>query len=572
MLFPAADALLVLGRRRRDECGMQQGTTQEEARIGDRPSPREVVTGLRRHLPTIAAIAAVATIAAILASLAQSPRFTSSASVVIETTDSSAPTVKVNMATEKQVASSTTVADAVIRQLGLGGTPEDLLSNLSLNVPVDTEVLVFSYTWTDAREAQHRAQAFADAYLTHRHRQLLESVAASNDLIQERISALEAQLRTLTGKLSSESDLSRRSALQVSANAILSQISIQEQRLASGAGGLSTSGRQLEAASFPTSPSMPRPVVNALLGLFVGIVLGVFAAIGRASLTPRIHTQEDVERAVGAPLLAVIPQSRRAPRGSPIVITGQASPVVDAYRRLVVRLLALPTDQEPVRDGGRTIAVVGLDDASTTAIVAANLGAAMTLSGHVVLLASAARDGGDSDAIFGIPHRVGLSDVIKGEVSLSEAIRPTRIESLGLLPAGSDEGGWILLDRRAVRDAMDEMASTVDMVIVDAPARAATEASALVASCDAVLFVGSFASTSFADARQARKELEILTTSSLGIVMFERRPRYRDARTSVGSLEPSQPWSANAGWVAGERREPWNTKDVPRGAGTPYSR
>jgi succinoglycan biosynthesis transport protein ExoP len=551
---------------------MQQGTIQEDARIGDRPSSHEVVTGVRRYLPTIAAIAAVATIAAILASFLQSPRFTSSASVVLESTDSSAPSVKVNMATEKQVASSTTVADAVIRQLGLGGTPEDLLSNLSLNVPVDTEVLVFSYTWTDAREAQHRAQAFADAYLTHRRQQLLESIAALNEVIQERIHALEAQLRTLTARLSSESDLSKRSALQVSTNAILSQISIQEQRLASGVGGLSTSGRQLEAASFPTSPSMPRPVVNALLGLFVGIVLGALAAVGRASLTPRIHTKEDVERGVGAPLLAVIPQSRRAPRGSPIVVTGPASPIVDAYRRLVVRLLALPTDQEPVRDGGRTIAVVGLDEMSTTAIVVANLGAAMTLSGQVVLLVSAARDGAGSDALFDIPHRVGLSDVIKGEVSLSEAIRPTRIESLGLLPAGSDEGGWILLDRGVVRDAMDNMASMVDVVIVDAPARAATEASALVAACDAVLFVGSFASTSLADARQARNELDMLTIPSLGIVMFERRPRYRGARTSVGSLEPSQAWSASAAWAARERREPWSTKDAPRGAGTPYSR
>jgi capsular polysaccharide biosynthesis protein len=537
--------------------------------MGDRPSSRDVITGLRRHLPTIAAVAAVATIAAILASFAQSPRFTSSASVVLETGDGSVPTAKVNMATEKQVASSTTVADAVIRRLGLGGTPEDLLSNLSLNVPVDTEVLVFSFTWTDAREAQHRAQAFVDAYLALRRRQLLESVAASNDLIDERIHALKEQLQTLTTKLSSEPDLSKRSALQVSANAILSQISIQEQRLASGAGGLSTSGRQLAAASLPTSPSMPRPVVNALLGLFVGLVLGALAAVGRASLAPRIHTQEDVERMMGAALLAVIPQSRRAPRGSPIVVTGGASPTVDAYRRVIVRLLA----SHPHPHGGpiRTLAVVGLDDNTATATVVANLGAALTLSGRVVLLASAATGGADSDAIFGIPDRPGLSDVIRGDVLPSDGIRPTTMASLWLLPAGSDKRGWALLDGDAVRHTMDELASNMDMVIVDAPAHAAAEAIALVSACDAVLFVGSLGSTSLADARRARNELEMLTTPSLGIVMFERRPRYRHARTSVGSLEPNQAWSASAGWV-GKKDPNRSTKGVPWGAGTPYSR
>jgi uncharacterized protein involved in exopolysaccharide biosynthesis len=73
--------------------------------------------------------------ATVLASFAQPSRYTSSASVVLETTDDSAPRTNVNMATEKQIASSTTLAGAVIRSLYLGATPDEVLRGLSVTVP-----------------------------------------------------------------------------------------------------------------------------------------------------------------------------------------------------------------------------------------------------------------------------------------------------------------------------------------------------------------------------------------------------------------------------------------------------
>jgi len=504
---------------------MQRGTPSNND-IRDDPSSFELVTGLRRYLPTIVIAALVGAFAASVFSFAQPPRYTSTASIVIETIEDSASTRNVNMATEKQIASSTAVAGVVIRDLQLEEPPEDVLSGLGLSVPVDTEVLVLSYTAPDPAQAQRRAQAFADAYLEYRGQALLEAGEASSAAIQARIDALRADLHTLTARAASELNPGRRTALEASSNSVLAQIGIEEQQLASQASALTFSGRQLAAASFPASPSGPKGAINAILGLFVGAVFGTFVALGRTFLGG-MHSEEEVAHAVGAPILVVIPRSRRTTRGSPIVVTGRASPAADAYRRLVVKLLTSPTGTLPTRRGARTIAVVGLDDRSDTAIAVANLGAAMALSGQTVLLASATAQGTGLEATFDTPLSPGLSDVIRHDASLSEAVRPTRFPSLKVVPRGSEDGRWALLDTQAVGRAMERMASSAEIVILNAPARSAAETGALVAACDELLLVGSLRATTLDDARRTRVELEGLGTPCIGIVVFEQRPTHR---------------------------------------------
>jgi uncharacterized protein involved in exopolysaccharide biosynthesis len=84
---------------------MQRGTPSNND-IRDDPSSFELVTGLRRSLPTIVIAALVGAFAASVVSFAQPPRYTSTASIVIETIEDSVSTRNVNMATEKQIASS----------------------------------------------------------------------------------------------------------------------------------------------------------------------------------------------------------------------------------------------------------------------------------------------------------------------------------------------------------------------------------------------------------------------------------------------------------------------------------
>src|SRR6266576_2949608 len=103
---------------------------------GPANSSRDLVAGLRAHIWTILLTAAVVTAIVVAMSLRQTPQYTAAASVVLQDSGDTASTP--NMATEKQVASSDTVANQVIGSLHLRETPDEVASGLSISVPVDT--------------------------------------------------------------------------------------------------------------------------------------------------------------------------------------------------------------------------------------------------------------------------------------------------------------------------------------------------------------------------------------------------------------------------------------------------
>lgn len=65
----------------------------------------------------------------------------------------------------------------------------------------------------------------------------------------------------------------------------------------------------LSAASVPTTPSRPQPVVNAVLGAIVGLVVAVLAALTLESMQKPLRTPDDLLIASGVPVLAVLPPS-----------------------------------------------------------------------------------------------------------------------------------------------------------------------------------------------------------------------------------------------------------------------
>jgi capsular polysaccharide biosynthesis protein/MinD-like ATPase involved in chromosome partitioning or flagellar assembly len=488
-------------------------------------------SGLRQHVWTIFLVTVIVTVAAVLFSLAQPARYTSAASIVLQ--DGGETGSSPNMATEKQIASSNTVTTSVIHSLGLDGSTEEASSGLSISVPVDTNVLVFSYTSTDPKEAQRRAQGFADAYLSYRHQALLQATQAANQLIDVRISELENELKAVTRKAAAAKHHGKAEALRVTADALFAQIGVQEQRAASAVGSLGAAGDRLVTATIPTVPSQPRLVVNGLLGLFFGLSLGTFAALWQASFRRRVQTEDDVEQVLNMPVLAVIPRRRGEMRHTSTVTIDARSPVTDAYRELVARLLSSPlTSSNGQRPEGpiqavdlmaRTIAVVGFDETVDSAEIAANLGAVVALSGRSVLVVSTAANETGSEGFLGSHAGPGMTDVMRGHAELADAIRPTAIEGLRALPTGTEDRSWILLDAERVHRTVGEMNSLANIVIVHAAAHPGAGSTAIVAACDAILYVGALRSTSMDEALRVRSELQTLGKPTLGAVMFERR-------------------------------------------------
>lgn len=94
----------------------------------------------------------------------QTPTYTSEATVLVEPQASTgAAPAEPNMGTEKQVAMSTRVAMDASGRLDVPW--KRLQDGLSVNVPVDTWTLKFTYSHAKPSEAQQRAQALAESYV-----------------------------------------------------------------------------------------------------------------------------------------------------------------------------------------------------------------------------------------------------------------------------------------------------------------------------------------------------------------------------------------------------------------------
>lgn len=65
----------------------------------------------------------------------------------------------------------------------------------------------------------------------------------------------------------------------------------------------------LNAATEPLEPSRPRMVLNILVSVFLGILLGIGLALMREFANRRIRSAEDMSDLVGLPLLALIPRA-----------------------------------------------------------------------------------------------------------------------------------------------------------------------------------------------------------------------------------------------------------------------
>jgi polysaccharide biosynthesis transport protein len=81
----------------------------------------------------------------------------------------------------------------------------------------------------------------------------------------------------------------------------------------------------LSPALVPADPARPKPVLNIVVGGFVGLLLGMIAALSLEAFRRPVRTAEDLLRAVELPVLAVLPpaNARRAQR-----LIGDTGPAV----------------------------------------------------------------------------------------------------------------------------------------------------------------------------------------------------------------------------------------------------
>lgn len=146
------------------------------------------------------------------------------------------------------------------------------------------------------------------------------SMRSSNAINQRRLTQLRAQIakqRELV--LALKGERSEISALQREVDSAQKAYDLVRGRFTQT--DLESKARQsnvsvITPATVPTEPSRPKPKLNIAIGAFLGLLIGTIAALTIEATQRPLRSAEDLLRAVGVPVLAVVPPAttKRAQR------------------------------------------------------------------------------------------------------------------------------------------------------------------------------------------------------------------------------------------------------------------
>jgi succinoglycan biosynthesis transport protein ExoP len=170
--------------------------------------------------------------------------------------------------------------------------------------------------------------------------------------------------------------------------------------------------------------AQPNPFRAERFILMFALVLGLLLGVGMAALFEyldnTLRTPQRAERVLGVPALAAIPTHN--------------PPFSEAYRMLRVTLMAASGDKPEI------FAVTGTKPGVGTSTVVANTAKAFAQAGRRTIIVDAAVDRPVQHTLFGVRNETGLADVLDGRATLAQALAPTGLRNLALLPAGDALG------------------------------------------------------------------------------------------------------------------------------------
>lgn len=321
--------------------------------------------------------------------------------------------------------------------------------------------------------------------------------------------------------------------------------------------------RIIDAALIPQRPVSPRPILNLVLALFVGVTLGVGAAVTRAVLDPRVRTRDDAVMATaGVPVVGMIPQvKRRLQDGIPVLRSQRlgrllapgpdrkksAVPLVvhsapdsaasEAYRALRTNLTFGVSERPP-----QVMTICSIDEGDGKSTTAANLALTMAQQGRRVLLIDCDLRRPRLHAMFSCERAPGVTELLSGRSVPDDVIRRLDVGDAGvplhLLTAGAPVSTAAeLIGSPSMRKLLQDLRETYDLVMLDAPPLAvASEAAVLGVLADATLLVARATSTQKRALTEAVAQLRQLRIPLVGIVINDVEPRdlaYRTYRNVV---------------------------------------
>jgi capsular exopolysaccharide synthesis family protein len=228
-------------------------------------------------------------------------------------------------------------------------------------------------------------------------------------------------------------------------------------------------------------PVSPKTFVIIPFGIMVGLIVGVSLAFFIEYLDTSVKTIDDVERALQAPVLGVIPQNI-----GNIMEDGPETPHAEAYRVLRTNILFSRKNES-----WNTISVLsgGAGEGKTTTLF--NLAVIFAQNGQRVLVVDSDLRRPAIHKMLHLPNNIGLTDFLLKQRTLDEIIQKTKLPTLDFIPSGKlPSSSMSILGSAQMKETIQELKRRYDFIFFDSPPLlGVSDASILASEMDMILQV-----------------------------------------------------------------------------------
>jgi capsular exopolysaccharide synthesis family protein len=388
----------------------------------------------------------------------------------------------------------------LIQRGDLEAFDSEVLQSLSVGVAeLSGEYARLRSTFTDSfprtREVKQQLEAMQGQLANERQR-IASEIRGAHDAAERREQLLRGAVRTqrdsvagLSGKLAEYRIVEREVAAHQDLYASLQQ---KKQEAEISAALAATEIGIVDRAEPPPGPIRPNGKRNAALGLIVGLILGIGAALLRELTDPTLRTADEVRAMSDVPILGLIP-AVAVPLGTGEQVPERAlSPRSSAGKAAADKRSWYRIDKDDGRQaalseafGGlrtsvlfdheslspRVLQVTSPHPGAGKTTVATNLAISLSRLGHAILLVDADLRKPSVHRALDLGRASGLAEYLAGYGSWGSYVRPDVVPGVDVLTAGApaDDPSELLSSGR-MGQLIDEGRLGYDFVIVDSPA------------------------------------------------------------------------------------------------------
>jgi capsular exopolysaccharide synthesis family protein len=276
----------------------------------------------------------------------------------------------------------------------------------------------------------------------------------------------------------------------------------------------------LETAETPSARRYDKQIKTVAIaggGMFVLVLIGFFVLEFRAR---RIYSSADLAGGLGIPLVGTMPPMPASAR-KPTQTANNAGLDQNVLREAVdsIRTVLLHSSQQ---NQLRVVMVTSAVEGEGKTSLASHLAASLARAWRKTLLIDCDLRNPAAHQQFDLPLEPGFSEVLRGEFEPEQAVQPTLVSRLWLMPAGRCDGHAIeALSQETLGQVFERLKEQFDFIILDAcPVLPVADSLLVGQHADAALFAVMRDVSRIPAVHAAQQKLQTLHIRMLGAVVI----------------------------------------------------